>query len=88
MVCAYIDALQINSSFISTPHGLFRLANPMAIQCGRIHIVEYHPSDQWARIVGTLLLDGANDRITTACPQASNIEISGRNMSQYSERVA
>jgi hypothetical protein len=45
---------------VLTPHGLFRLANPDAIVPGRIHVVRYHPFDQFAVIVavGMCLADG------------------------------
>jgi hypothetical protein len=45
---------------VLTPHGLFRLANPDAIVPGRIHVVRYHPFDQFATIVaiGLCVADG------------------------------
>ncbi len=39
--------------FVTTPHGQFRLENPTAFHPGRVHVIEYYPSDQWARIVET-----------------------------------
>lgn len=47
--------------FVTTPHGQFRLANPTAFRPGLAHIIEYHPLDQWARIVESKTTEG-NDR--------------------------
>jgi hypothetical protein len=37
--------------WVLTPDGLFRLANPRAVSPGRVHLVEYHPHDQFATVV-------------------------------------
>jgi hypothetical protein len=41
--------------YVLTPHGLFRLANPDAIVPGRIHMIRYDPSDQFAEIIAVSL---------------------------------
>ena len=36
--------------WVLTPDGLFRLANPRSVSPGRVHLVEYHPHDQFATV--------------------------------------
>ncbi len=53
--------------FVTTPHGQFRLSNPMAFRPGHAHVVEYFPLDQWASIIETAdapsqaISEGTND---------------------------
>ena len=36
---------------VLTPHGAFGVANPESIVAGRLHLLRYHPFDQFAWIV-------------------------------------
>jgi hypothetical protein len=58
-----MERVQVSSEmfippFVVTPHGQFRLSNPTAFLPGHVHIVEYYPLNQWARIVETKTTDG------------------------------
>jgi hypothetical protein len=48
--------------YVLTPHCLFRLANPDAIMPGRMHVVRYHPYDQFADIVAVGLYAGGGTK--------------------------
>ena len=48
--------------FVLLPHGLFRLANPEAVVCGRVHVFRYCPFDQFTTIVAVGLAPGGARR--------------------------
>ena len=48
--------------FVLLPHGLFRLANPEAVVCGRDHVFRYCPLDQFTTIVAVGLSPGGARR--------------------------
>lgn len=63
--------------WVLTPDGLFRLANPRAVSPGRVHLVEYHPHDQFATVVAVRIDSGVDTGRTNDSNTPNTNERSG-----------
>ena len=56
----YVEIARSSLPYVLTPDGMFRLSNPLAWCPGRLLLVEYQPSDQYATITAVCLFRPAD----------------------------